>query len=160
MKKVFFLFATLCVFQINYAQEIADHAIGLRIGSNDGLGSEISYQHGLSNNNRIEADLGWRSSNDFKVIKLTGLYQWVWQLENNFNWYAGVGGGFLSWKLDNKILKSTNGSALFVAGDIGIEYKFDIPLLISLDMRPELGFNKDYSDDLDLDIALSVRYTF
>jgi len=27
-------------------------------------------------------------------------------------------------------------------------------------MRPEIGFNDDYSDDLDLDIALGLRYQF
>ena len=45
------------------------------------------------------------------------------------------------------------------AGDIGIEYNFDIPLLLSLDFRPEFGFG-DYNDDLDLDIALGIRYQF
>ena len=50
-------------------------------------------------------------------------------------------------------------TSLFVAGDIGIEYDFDIPLLISLDFRPELGFG-DFNDDLDFDIALGLRYQF
>ncbi len=27
----------------------------------------------------------------------------------------------------------------FAAGDIGIEYNFDIPLQLSLDFRPEIG---------------------
>ena len=47
-----------------------------------------------------------------------------------------------------------------LAGDIGIEYNFNIPLLLSLDMRPEIGFNDDFSDDLDFDIALGIRYQF
>ena len=48
---------------------------------------------------------------------------------------------------------------IFAAGDIGIEYNFDIPLQLSLDFRPELGFG-NYSDDLDFDIALGIRYRF
>ena len=48
---------------------------------------------------------------------------------------------------------------VFLAGDIGIEYNFDIPLLLSLDFRPEFGFG-DYNDDVDFDIALGVRYQF
>ena len=50
-------------------------------------------------------------------------------------------------------------TALFAAGDIGIEYSFEIPLLISLDFRPEIGFG-DINDDLDFDIALGLRYQF
>jgi hypothetical protein len=30
---------------------------------------------------------------DDNAIKLTGLYQWVWNIDGGFNWYAGVGGG-------------------------------------------------------------------
>jgi hypothetical protein len=49
--------------------------------------------------NRLELDLGWRNRNDYKnngyddnTIKLTALYQWVWNIDGGFNWYAGVGG--------------------------------------------------------------------
>jgi len=51
---------------------------------------------------------------------------------------------------------------VFAAGDIGIEYNFDIPLLISLDFRPEIGFGDELYDnnDLGLDIALGLRYQF
>lgn len=157
MKKLLCIGAILFSFSFINAQEISDHAIGLRLGSNDGIGTEISYQKSIGDNNRLEIDLGWRSSNSVDVIKLTGLYQWVWVLDGQFNWYAGAGGGFLSWNHDKS---DTNGTALFAAGDIGIEYNFDFPLLISLDIRPELGFSEEYNNDLDLDIALGVRYKF
>lgn len=51
---------------------------------------------------------------------------------------------------------------MFAAGHIGIEYNLDIPLLLSLDFRPEMGFGDETydNDDLDLDIALSIRYQF
>ena len=155
MKKLILL--TFCVFGFAFtaqAQSIADHALGLRLGDNDGFGTEISYQHGLTENNRLEFDLGWRSRNDVDAFRLTGLYQWVWNLDGGFNWYAGAGGGIGS--VDNG--EDSDFFAL-VAGDIGIEYDFNIPLLISLDFRPEIGFN-DYNDDLDFDIALGVRYQF
>ena len=73
------------------AQEISENAFGLRFGSNNGFGVEISYQRALSNNNRLELDLGWRNSDQISAIKLAGLYQWVWNIEGSFNWYAGVG---------------------------------------------------------------------
>ncbi|PKP16044.1 MAG: hypothetical protein CVU07_08175, partial [Bacteroidetes bacterium HGW-Bacteroidetes-23] len=137
------------------AQEISKNAIGLRLGDNDGFGGEISYQRGLSKNNRLEFDLGWRNSRDWDGYKLVGLYQWVWNIEGGFNWYAGVGGGLGSF--DNDRNNSRNETFAVAAGNIGIEYIFDIPLMISLDFRPELGFGS-FNDDLDFDIALGIRY--
>jgi hemolysin activation/secretion protein len=158
MKKLILTsFTIFAGFAFMNAQEIADNAIGLRLGDSDGFGAEISYQRALGDNNRLEADLGWRSGNGYDGFKLTGLYQWVWELDGNFNWYAGAGGGFGSYSFDNNTLDDE--TFFFLAGDIGIEYNFDIPLLISLDFRPELGFG-DFRDDLDFDIALGIRYQF
>ncbi|SFW46117.1 hypothetical protein SAMN02927921_01728 [Sinomicrobium oceani] len=139
------------------AQEIAPNALGLRLGDSKGFGAEISYQRALGSNNRLELDLGWRDSDHVDAFKLTGLYQWVWSLEGNFNWYAGAGGGLGSY--DNNDLDDS-GAFFFVAGDVGIEYNFNIPLILSLDFRPELGFTDAYRDGLDLDIALGIRYQF
>ena len=156
MKKLILL--TACIFGLGLslqAQSIADHALGLRLGDNDGFGTEVSYQHALSENNRLELDLGWRSSHNVDAFKLTGLYQWVWNLDQGFNWYVGAGGGLGS--VDTEFTDSE--LFVLVAGDIGIEYDFDFPLLLSLDFRPEIAFN-DYYDDLGLDIALGIRYQF
>ncbi|WP_346881479.1 hypothetical protein [uncultured Algibacter sp.] len=140
------------------AQDISENAIGLRLGDSDGLGAEVSYQRALGDNNRLEADLGWRNSSNFDAFKLTGLYQWVYALDGSFNWYAGAGGGIASFS-GKKEFNGNSETAFFVAGDIGIEYNFDIPLLLSLDFRPEFGFG-DFTDDLDFDIALGIRYQF
>jgi hypothetical protein len=127
------------------------------LGVSDGFGAEISYQRALGDNNRLEVDLGWRSGNDFDGFKLTGLYQWVWVLDGDFNWYAGAGGGLGSYDFDTPLVDDE--TFFFVAGNVGIEYSFDIPLLLSLDFRPEIGFG-DINDDLDFDIALGIRYQF
>jgi hypothetical protein len=148
------------------AQEISKNALGLRLGDNDGFGGEISYQARLSTSNRLELDLGWRDGKNYDGFKLAGLYQWVMPIENRFNWYVGLGGGVGSYSFDdNSDINNGNDyndTFVFAAGDIGIEYNFDIPLLISLDFRPEIGFgNKLYdNNDLDLDIALGLRYQF
>ena len=158
MRKLFLLAIAFIGFTaLSSAQDISPNAIGLRLGDSDGFGAEISYQRALGDNNRLEFDLGWRSGNTFDGFKLAGLYQWVWNLDGGFNWYAGVGGGVGSYSFDNNELDDE--TFLFAAGDIGIEYDFDIPLLISLDFRPELGFGT-YTDDLDFDIALGIRYQF
>lgn len=139
------------------AQDISKNALGLRLGDNDGFGGEISYQRGLSDNNRLELDLGWRNSNDVDAFKLTGIYQWVWNIDGGFNWYAGVGGGIGSWS-NNDL--NNDGTFVFAAGDVGIEYNFsEAPIMLSLDARPEFGFS-DYNDDLGFDIALGIRYKF
>lgn len=148
------------------AQEISKNALGLRLGNSGGFGTEVSYQRALSQNNRLELDLGWRSRNNYNnngyddnAIKLAALYQWVWNVDGDFNWYAGVGGGLGSYSYDYNG-SSYNDTFAFAAGDIGIEYNFDIPLLISLDFRPEFGGNGYYKNNYGSDIALSVRYQF
>lgn len=151
MKRLFFTVILFTGFFTTVeAQQIADNAIGIRVGDNNGFGTEINYQRAISENNRLEFGLGWNSSSKANGFKLTGIYQWVWNIDGDFNWYAGAGGGVGS---------SKSNSFIFVAGDIGIEYDFDIPLLISLDIRPEIGFG-NYRNDLGFDIGLGLRYQF
>jgi len=155
------LFVCLLFLLGNYslsAQEVSDHTIGLRLGTNRGFGTEISYQMKLSSENRAEFNLGWRSSNEMSAMKLNGLYQWVWPLDQGFNWYAGVGGGLGTYS--NNSINSSSGTFLFAAGDIGIEYNFDIPLQASLDLRPEIGGNGYFENSFGTDIALGIRYKF
>lgn len=146
------------------AQDIADNAIGLRIGDSDGFGAEVSYQRALGSNNRLELDLGLRNGSNYDGFKLAGIYQWVWNIDGGFNWYAGPGGGLASYSYKyynaNERKVKDNQTFIFIAGDIGIEYVFDIPLMLSLDFRPEIAFGNDYNDDLDFDIALGIRYRF
>jgi len=161
MKKLIIAVVLLIGFVFNAsAQEISSHAIGIRTGDNDGFGVEISYQKGLGDINRLEVDLGFRDNKNYDAWKLSGVYQWVWNIDGNFNWYAGFGAGIGSW--DNKTnVNIDDGLFVNALGDIGIEYNFDIPLLISLDFRPEFGIVNDFGDnDLDLDIALGLRYQF
>ncbi|MFD2567299.1 hypothetical protein [Pseudotenacibaculum haliotis] len=158
MKKIVLVVVAIFGFAMtSNAQQISKNALGLRLGDSDGLGAEISYQRSLGDTNRLEIDLGWRNGNNFDGFKATGLYQWIWQLDGRFNWFAGAGGGLGSYSFDNNTIEDE--TFLFAAGTLGIEYNFEIPLLISLDVRPELGFG-DFRDDLDFDIALGIRYQF
>jgi hypothetical protein len=138
------------------AQEISKNALGLRLGDNNGFGAEITYQKGLSVNNRLEANLGWRNNRDVSAFKLAGIYQWIWEIDNNFNWYAGAGAGLGSWSTTDG-----NGSFAYIAGDIGIEYNFkEAPILLSLDYRPEFGGHGYFDNNYGADIALGIRYKF
>lgn len=154
-----FLFATIMV----SAQDISEHALGLRLGDSDGFGAEISYQKSIGRYNRAEFNLGWRDSRDFDAFKLSGVYQWVHQLDGNFNWYYGVGGGLGNVDFEPVPNGDDNdGLFVFAAGDIGVEYNFDIPLLLSLDFRPEIGLlgYDGFDNGFDFDIALGIRYQF
>ena len=161
MRKTFLLLLIITGFAINVqAQGIADNALGIRIGDSDGFGTEINYQRALNENNRLEFGVGWNSGKNVDAYKLTALYQWVFVLDGNFNWYVGAGGGVGQIDFSSSFPGNPdNETFFFAAGDIGIEYDFDIPLLISVDFRPELGFG-DFKDDLDFDIAFGLRYQF
>jgi hypothetical protein len=162
MKRKFLLVGTLLAVSWSIqSQNISKNALGVRLGNNDGFGAELSYQRKLSENHRLEMDLGIRNSNYINAIKLAALYQWHWKIEGGFNWYAGVGGGVGSWKYERD-RNDDNGSFGFLAGDLGIEYDFDFPLQISLDLRPEIYFNADkYRDNnYGSDIGLGIRYRF
>jgi len=143
------------------AQQISNHAIGIRFGNNDGFGGEISYQRQLTEINRLEIDFGYRDQKEYNAFKLSGIYQWVWNIDEGFNWYAGFGAGVGSWSYNNGFT-SENNDGLFINadGNIGIEYNFKAPFLISLDFRPEIGIIGNYGRDTDLDLALSIRYQF
>jgi len=157
MKKIFFLLGLLLTTTLTVnSQEISKNAIGLRFGDNSGLGTEISYQHKLEGINRLEINLGLRDNKIVNSFKATGVYQWVWPLENRFNWYAGIGAGIGSWK---EKITNTSETFIFGTGDIGIEYNFEAPLLVSLDFRPEFGLSDVYKG-YNTDIALSLRYQF
>jgi hypothetical protein len=165
MKKL--LLSAFLLLGLAFSAQAQDrNALGLRLGDNDGFGGEISYQRTLGSNNRLELDLGWRDSSNYDAIKLAALYQWVWNIEGGFNWYAGVGGGLGTWEFNDNVPDyydgdDDSGTFLFVAGDIGIEYNFDIPLQLSLDFRPELYFADDFREDnFGPDIALGIRFKF
>ncbi|MGO3183137.1 MAG: hypothetical protein ACTIJ9_09925 [Aequorivita sp.] len=147
------------------AQEISKNAIGLRLGDSDGFGPEVNYQRALGDNNRLELGLGWHSKRYWDAVKLTGIYQWVWNIDGAFNWYAGPGAGVgivnydYDYDRNHPFFKDKKSEAFgFITGDVGIEYSFDFPLLLSFDFRPQ--FNFGYRDDVNFDVGLSARYQF
>ena len=155
------IFTSIFVILVNLSMaQVAEHALGLRLGGGSGFGTEISYQHGLSDLNRLEFDLGLQSHKDYNAWGLTGLYQWVWNIDEGFNWYAGVGGRIGSWNWDSRYL-GDDGDGLFLAaaGDIGIEYVFPIRIQLSLDFRPTINLI-NRGDSYNSNIAFGIRYQF
>lgn len=153
------------------AQETTNNTIGLRLGDSDGFGAEISYQKAIGRYTRAEINFGYRDSREYDGIKLVGMYQWLNEISSGFHWYYGFGAGFGNANFEARpnannpnIIEQPDGGVFVLAtGDIGIEYDFDdLPLLISLDIRPELGIigYGDFDDNFDFDIGLGIRYQF
>ncbi len=158
---------------VSFVGVIRAQADGKSIGLRLGYPTEISFQSGLSDKNRIELGLGFRTygyggNSNYTEFGLSGVYQWVWDLKalaDGFNWYAGVGAGvdFYSFSYLNT---TYSGVPVSILGQIGIEYNFsELPLRLSLDYRPALqltGANGGYAGNgfVGDGIALGVRYIF
>jgi len=167
--------AALCVGAVGASAEIHD-AIGLRLAGGSLLGGELNYQKGMGSDNRLEIGAsGSIKSNETAGVKYNttylgavGIYQWHWGIPgvNGLNWYAGIGAGagFGSWSYEpvgggGKL--SDSWVYLDVGGQIGIEYDFNVsnvPLLLSLDVRPMFGVLHD--DGFGWGAGLGIRYTF
>jgi len=141
--------------------QINEHALGLRLGAGNSFGTQISYQHGLSNYNRVECNLGINSNNNGNGFNLSGIYQWVWNIEGGFNWYAGPAATIGSWSYKSGYDGSRHsGAYLGIGGQIGAEYNFsEIPILVSIDTQPMIGFTDVYHP-FNFGLALGLRYTF
>lgn len=161
MKKIF-LTAVIALSGLITAQaqeSVSQNAIGLRLSHNDGVGPEISYQRLLNEKNRLELGLGFRQSKHADAFKFTGLYQWVWNIEGGFHWYAGVGASLGSWKNDYGY-GSDSGAIFALDGNLGVEYNFDFPLQVFVDFRPEIYLTDYYGDNFGPDFGLGARFKF
>lgn len=124
MKKIILVAAMVLGFAI--AASAQPRAVGLH----GGWGVELSYQHTLGDN-FIEADLGL-AGNAFSVA---GNYNWMlatpqWTNQGEWGVYAGPGAAVGFYK---------GGATVAVSGMVGLEYTFEFPLQLSIDIRPQLG---------------------
>ncbi len=123
MKKI--LLVAALVLGFTAAASAQPKAIGIR----GAYGIELSYQHYSGGSNFIEADLGLDS---FKYLNIAATYNFsIAEFGDGFRFYAGPGAALGC------------GHGVFnigIAGQAGIEYNFDFPLQLSLDLRPQIGF--------------------
>jgi len=130
MKKLLLAIAVV-LFTANVANAQVPSTIGLRLG----YGVELSYQHALGTNHRLELNLGLNSLKfDPLVLSLSGVYQTVYGIQGvpGLNWYWGYGVGL---GIYGKAFQ------IGVIGDLGIEYNFaNVPIALSIDWRPGLYF--------------------
>ncbi len=162
MKKLFLSLVLVAGFAV--AAVAQPRAIGARLG----WGADFSYQHSVGEKNMVNLEVGIPA---FHGIQAAATYDWVfpitsWQEKGTWNWYAGVGAGVgFYWG-------GYGAMSAGVAGRIGVEYNFWVPVQLSLDWRPIVGpyfafAGAGYSPvvgyhvgGLYSGIALGVRYTF
>lgn len=167
MKKLLFTVLTTCLIGFTANAQYQKNAIGVRLGGGNVSGGEISFQRALGDNNRLELDLGIGGNDFVNAFRLVGIYQWVWNIEGGFNWYAGFGAGVGIIDYNDRYYKNDpfrDDDRLFVSidGQIGIEYIFtEAPIQLALDLRPSFFIVNDYYRGRNYgDVAFSIRYQF
>lgn len=150
--------------------QVHAHAIGLRGGYSEyyGNGGELTYQLGLGEKNRLELDLGsyrrknWNNgigwgSSDYRILSITGVYHWVWNIKDGLNWFVGPGAQIIFY--NEKNYDDNDGAYLSIGGQIGLEYDFSqhgAPLQLGLDYRPMFLFG--WYESYGHGAALSLRF--
>lgn len=167
MRKIVFTLMVLAGFGLNetQAQEtgqgISKNAIGLKFTSSRIAGGEVTYQRALGDNNRLELNLGFANAKHFSAVKITGLYEWVFPIENGFYWYVGAGGSLGSWSHKHNSHKD-DGAIVALSGIGGIEYHLKpAPFQFFIDLKPNIYITEyhDYNN-INLEIGIGARYKF
>ena len=145
MKKILLLsLVSVCSFFVSAQSEGPE--LGVRLGGGYGTGfSAVDFVLPVSDMNRIHLDLGIGN----RYFGLEGLYEWQFDIGENFSVYPGFGLGYYSWShhrydkhrhIDERYRYST----IAVLGVIGIEYQIQpVPLTVGIDFRPAFGLNND-----------------
>lgn len=156
MKKAFLVLVALMSFTVLASAQ--PKALGVRIGH----GVDLSFENYVAGANFMEFELGLDSYKG-SAFHVDGIYNIMidqpdWTSAGKWGFYGGPGAGIALW--NDPDLKSSNVYAGIV-GNLGLEYTFNIPLQISLDVRPRLMFGDGgvWSDGI-FSFGLGVRYAF
>lgn len=151
MKKLLFItIIGLLTAASSFAQP---RAMGARAGA---TGFEASYQHSMNTKQFIECDLGLDfgyNANGRPGVKATATYNFIWArpawtAKGTWSLYAGPGlsVGFVDdivpYEISGDIRGyNDNGFEVAVAAQVGLEYMFDFPLVLAVDIRPYFGIH-------------------
>jgi hypothetical protein len=176
MKKAILIFAmTVMIGGLASAQV----SLGGRFYGGLTSGFEASLLYGMGGNTRIEADLGasfgvmtktydavnifgarytYDGTPSYYVVTATGAYHWTFNIVKGFGWFVGPAAQLgLGSNHDGDFYMR-----LAVVAQGGVQYQFDFPLQVSLDVRPMLDFIHlaNPRSLFDLGVAAGVRYCF
>ena len=150
MKKLFFI-TFLLVLSIPAFSQIPQTTLGIRLGGGFGFDWEASYQRACSDNTRMEMGLGMAVNSGYNGFNVSSTYQWVWNINGGFNWFAGPGAQ----------MGSRSGNFYMgLHGQVGVEYLFsEIPFQIALDTRPVIGI-ANAANGFEINVNVAIRYVF
>ena len=159
IRRYFILLILLGVACYGYAQE-SGKSIGVRVSFGQDektyAGAEFSFQKDIGKIGRRETDFGWWSSNQWDVMKFTGIRQWKIINKSRFHLYggAGFGAGYIMYPFaENDFFASAN-------LDFGIDYTFGFPIQIALDWRPEWTIINNFGTPLGYEVGIALRLGF
>ncbi|TLX74992.1 outer membrane insertion C- signal [Labilibacter sediminis] len=121
--------------------------VGIRFGSFGDNNVAIDGIFSLGEFSRIHADVSFGDG-----VGIDALWDFIYKPLGDvqgLNWYTGAGA-------TTYIGSNFN---LGVAGEVGLEYRFDFPMAIGLDWRPYLNIIED-TDFIADSFGLNIRYVF
>lgn len=140
--KLYILFASLIfIVSTTSAQEL-----GVRFGKATGGNVAVDGVFSLGSMSRIHGDVSFGDG-----VGVDLLWDFIYQQLDGeaFKWYAGVGAfTFLG-----------DPFALGVAGELGLEYRFQFPISLSVDWRPTFRIVENTDFDAG-GFGLNIRYVF
>ena len=132
MKRTILILAAVLGFAV--AASAQPKALGVRIG----WGVDITYQNYLNSADFLEFDLGLDDGYNSSNFHVDGVYNFMiaqpdWT-RGKWGFYGGPGVSLAVWDNDDK-------DNVVYAGIVGnLEYTFNIPLQLFIDVRPRLMF--------------------
>lgn len=150
MKK-FALTLLVLSFGLTAFSQIPPNTLGLRLGGGFGFDWEASYQRACSENRRLEMGLGMGINSGYNGLNVSSAYQWVWNINSGFNWFAGPGA---------QIGSRAGDFYMGFLGQVGVEYLFsEIPIQVAIDTRPTVGV-VNAANGFEINVNFAIRYVF
>ena len=154
---IFSLLITCAVF----SQDVERlHRVGFRAAylnrDNSYWGGELSYQIKLKGMRRLEMGLGLLSETSWSLTEFNVIYQWQLIRKGGFSFYTGpgLGIGYASYGYGDDDFYGK------VAGNIGIDYTFRLPLQIAVDWRPGYILWDNIDNKFSNQVGLALRLAF
>ena len=116
-------------------------------------GGEFSFQKDVREIGRAEYDIGWYASNQWDVLKFTGIRQWKIINKTKFHFYGGAGAGaglVMFPHEENDFFASVN-------LNLGVDYTLGF-IQLALDWRPEWTVINNFGTQLGYDVGIAIRF--
>lgn len=153
MVKRILLIALLCILGLYAAGQNND--FGLRLGAGPDRSGEVALSwHKALGKQRLELNLGWATCDKWDYPNVSVSYQWHWAITGGLCWYVGPSINMGWYVRDGNF-------GLGAGAQIGMEYNFDFPIQLSIDIFPRWNFlGATEAQGLGGSGGLSVRYRF